>query len=244
MKRLKLFSSVVLFIISMTFNSSCSKDDKEDDIDTTPISLYVGDQKEIQGAKSLSSANDFIAVTKDNTIEGFHVGKTRISVNNSKSIDITVKSIHNLYDDPVCNWGCTMNEVRQKQTQGKYSSRSDNDALIYENAGGASFIMYSFNNGKLKSVGVVVSTNHLSQFTDYLLDRFLMTTVYYGKDTYFAGIDGSSMEIAKTFVMMEVYNVDYMIALYTPVSKTPTRSAQDTSYTDEIIKEIKNRLQL
>ena len=96
---------------------SSSDDTEEGGIDTTPITLLAGKDKIIQGADTISSSNEFVAYGKKNTLYGWHVGETTINVNGKKTISVTVMPKNNLYDDPICEWGCSMDYVKSHQNK-------------------------------------------------------------------------------------------------------------------------------
>lgn len=241
MKKIKFWSMIMLMSVALPTMVACGSDDEEekeqepeeDMIDTTPISIFSDGTKSIAGADSIVSSNRFVVYTKGNEIHGYHVGETEVLVNNKKTIQVTVLPKYSLYDDPICKWGCDMNYVKNNQKQGTLSSKSTTEMLVYENAGAASMLMYTFKNNKLSSVGAVVSTNHTSTYASYLAERYLMVPYYEGKDTYFVGIDALEVESANTAVIMQVYNIDYLITLYTPASKLSTRSPQIFDWAEE-----------
>lgn len=208
--------------------SSCGSDDDDDNaIDTSPVTLYAGDKTVIDGASTVESENEFVAyVNKDLSIEGFHVGETYVKANGKSRVKVTVKGKYKTYDDPVTEWGCSQSVVRSRQTQGTLSSRSDDESLIYMNPGHASAVMYSFENGKLVSVGAVVSTAYTSEYAGYLSERYLMGETTYDGDTYFMGIDAMQLEDANTVVMMQVYSASQLVTVYMPASRANNSSAK------------------
>ena len=78
---------------------SCSSDKEEDVvIDTTPIMLYSGNDKTIQGAETITSSNEFVAYSKGNVIHGDHVGEASLLVNGKYTISVNV--LPNLNSQP------------------------------------------------------------------------------------------------------------------------------------------------
>lgn len=242
MKKYYYLSAIALIVMMSLGMVSCGSDDDDSGIDTTPISFFCGDKKLIEGADTIASANKFVAFGKGNTLTGYHVGQTTVTVNGKANISVTVKPKYNLYDDPVCEWGCDLNYVKDHQNQGTVSSKSTDKMYVYENAGGASLLSYNFENGKLKSVLAMVSTNHTSTLTDYLLERFIMAPYYEGSETYFVGLNGLDDDNAKTAIMMQVYSASYISVYYTS-AKTTASSRSDVSYQalfDEMDKMVKH----
>ncbi len=234
----------VLFICGMTLGlMACSSDDDEDDgVDTTPISMLAGNEKTISGADTITVANGFVAYSKGNKLTAWHVGETSLLVNGRKTISLTVNPVYHLYDDPICNWGCSISDVRSHQKQGTLNSKSDNKMLIYENAGAASMLGYSFENGKLKGVVAMVSTNHTSSYASYLAERYLMLPYYEGEDTYFIGADNISLDDANTVVVMQVYSTQYLSTVYMPASQFSTRSGMCSYDSKSMIKDVLQKL--
>ena len=243
---MRIWSMMMLSVMTLPMMVACGGDDSDDGggIDTTPISLTAGKDKTIQGADTISSSNEFVAYGTKNVVHGWHVGEATLLVNGKKTISISVLPMYHLYDDPVCNWGCNVNYVKSHQTQGTISSKSTDDNLIYENAGAASVLVYVFKNGALSSIGAVVSTNHTSQYTSYLSERYLMLPYYHGEDTYFIGADAIELDKAKTVAVLQVYSSTQLVTIYMPASEY-TRSAYSGAVNYEnIAKEIMMQLNL
>jgi hypothetical protein len=246
MKKL-FFFYLTLFVsaaVSMSFISCGSDNDDNDGVDVTPIVIYPDEEKTITGANSISSSNEFVALVKDKTVTGFHVGSATLTVNGNKTIPITVLPKYHLYDDPICNWGCDVDYVKSHQKQGTISSKSTSENLIYENAGAASVLMYTFKNGTLSTVAAVVSTNHTSQYSSYLSERYMMIPYYEGKDTYFVGADAIEVEKATTAVILQVYSATQLVAVYTPANKNTKGVISDTGIYEENAQEIFMQLKL
>ena len=231
MKKYYYLSAIAMIVMMSLGMVSCGSDDDDSGIDTTPVSFFCGDKKLIEGADTIASANKFVAYGKGNTLTGYHVGQTTVTVNGKKKIPVTVNALYHLYDDPVCEWGCDLNYVKDHQKQGTVSSKSTTNMYVYENAGGASLLSYNFENGKLKSVLAMVSTNHTSTLADYLLERFIMAPYYEGSETYFVGLNGLDDENTNTAVLMQVYNVDYISVFYTS-HKSSASSRSDAGHQD------------
>lgn len=229
MKKINYWSMLAIMMVALLSVglTSCSDDDEEDNIDTTPIKMYAGEEKTIQGADTISSSKEFVAYGAKNVVHGWHVGEASLVVNGKKTIPVSVLPQYHLYDDPVCNWGCDMNFVKNHQKQGKLSSKSSSTNIGYENAGAASLLSYNFENGKLKAVVALVSTNHTSQYASYLSERYLMLPYYSGEDTYFIGADDVKLEDANTVVVMQVYNANYLVTVYMPAKDYTSSSSQN-----------------
>ena len=88
---------------------------------------------------------------------------------------------------------------------------------------------YHFEGGKLSSVLAMVSTNHTATLGKYMAERYLMTTMYEGKETYYVGMDAIDSSHARTYVMMDLYNTNTWSVFYT---KFPEDSARSRSNID------------
>lgn len=218
---------------------ACSKDDdkeKEDPIDTEPIMLFVGEQKSIKGAQTISSTNEFIAYVKDLNVYGSHIGTTTVQVNGKTSVTVDVLSKQPyLCQDPICNWGCDMAYVMEHQKEGSDMMIKDN-SIAYKNAGCRTMLMYYFQNNKLANVTALISTAYTSRFTDYLLERFVMAPYYEGKDVTFYGYDALTLAEAKTIVSLEVYSAEYLMVMYFQNSRQ-SRAIFNQQSLEEDIKE-------
>jgi hypothetical protein len=232
-KQMMIWSMMMLSVLTLPMMVACGGDDSDDGggIDTTPISLIAGKEKTIQGADTISSSNKFIAYGTKNVVHGWHVGETTLLINGKKTISISVLPQYYLYNDPVCNWGCSMDYVKKNQKQGTINSKSTSELLAYDNAGGATLLAYQFKNDKLTSIMAMVSTNHSSTLGSYLAERFLMVPYYEGDKEYFLGMDGLDVETAKTVVMLDLYNTNTWGVLYTSSEKSSTRSGIDGNET-------------
>lgn len=245
-KNLWYLNAIMLVAMSNFVVTSCSSGDEDDDdgVSTSPITISAGDKTVITGAESITSLNEFVAyVNNDLSVTGYHVGETTLTVNQKKNIKITVSPKSTLYDDPVTKWGCDQSYVKSSQKQGSLSSKSDSKNLIYENVGKANAIlMYTFDSGKMKSVGAVVSTAYTSEYATYLSERFLMLPYETAKDTYFIGVDALEKDKANTYVVLQVYDYKTLIAVYmSPSSVNKTRSEFDLRNEVEKVKKEMSR---
>ena len=220
--------------------ASCGSDGDDNNaggIDTSPISLYAGDKTTITGATDLESENEFVAYisSKDNSIVGYHVGETKVRVNGTKIVPVTVKGKYNLYDAPITEWGCNQSFIKSRQKQGTLSSKSNAEVLIYENAGKSSAMAYMFDNGALKGVGVVISTIYASELGSYFGERFLLLPIKSEDETLY-GIDGLDLATANTVVTVSVKSASSMLVIYMPVPPSGNSSKAKANMIQKIKK--------
>ncbi|MBP3246552.1 MAG: hypothetical protein J6M36_01570 [Prevotella sp.] len=241
MKKLNSISLALMTVVCWCL-FSCSSSSEDDSIDTTPITMYAGSDKTIEGADTISSLNKFVAYGSKNKIHGWHVGETTVTVNGKKNIQVTIAPKYNLYADPICEWGCSMDHVKKNQKQGSLNPKSTDAILAYNDAGGASLLAYYFKNGTLASVMAIVSSNHTSVLADYLSERYLILPYYQGKETYFAGIDGLDENHAKTMVLMQLRNVNEWDVYYAPYTNNSTRSIENNKEKEKCIDALRSFL--
>lgn len=240
----KYFSITALAIItvfSLTF-ISCGGDDDDDVVNKKPIMLYVGEETRVPETTNLESENNFVAfATSNNKIKGFHVGETFVKTDGNVRIPIIVNWKYKTHDDPVIEWGCSQEYVKSRHKQGTLSSNSDSKNLVYEKAGHADIIAYSFENDKLEAVVTFVSTKWTLEYCNYLVERFLVVPYNYENETYYVLIDALEKENAKTLISLGKYNSNYLSCIYTkyPVSSNAkARLPQRDKSNNTKIKEI------
>lgn len=234
------FSFTLVTLLALVL-VACNKNEKEEEeivIDTTPIRLYVGDEKSIEGAITITSENEFVANVKDLKVYGYHVGTTTVEVNEKEKITVNVLSKNPfLCDDPICNWGCSKDYILENQKEGTFFEQTD-AAVTYKNAGCMTGLIYQFKDNKLNGIGAIISTQYSSQFMDYLLERFIMIPYYEGEKMLFMGADALKVGDANTIVYMEVLDLNYLAVVYAPNSQK-SRAVSDSQI---ISKDIKNLL--
>ena len=247
MKKITFWSMMMLMSLALPTMVACGNDnddeeeerEKEEMIDTTPISFYSDGKKVIAGADTIVSSNTYVVYAKGNEVFGYHIGEAELLVNNKKTIQVKVLPRHHIYDDPICKWGCDRNYVESNQKQGTLVE-STPERLEYHDVGNAMALYYYFNNNKLSGVATLVSTLYTTAYAEYFAERFLMLPDYEGENTYFVGIDALEEKSAKTAVVMEVYNDDYIMAMYMPVNELSTRSPQIIDWAEEVKTIIEN----
>ncbi len=201
---------------------SCGSDDDDNDnnvgIDTSPVTLTAEQTKTIAGnVNKTVSANEFVAIVNNNVITGNHIGETIVTVNGKYNIPVTVIPRYLIMKDPITEWGASKATIKAKQTEGTLS-KEESDMLAYTNCGDASAVGYSFDNGKLSSIVVLVSTSKMTAYTGYLKERFAFYPAQLA-DYTFVGMDSYTLDKAKTVVALSVYNANYLACVYMPADK-------------------------
>jgi hypothetical protein len=224
MKKFKFFELLMVMVLCAIGFAACSgDDDNSPSISTSPITVYVNEPANVDGATNLVSKNKFVATAKGDTVKGFHVGETTVT-EGSTTIPVTVRGRYHTYNDPVTDWGCSKSTVKSRQTQGTLSvektitgSNLIDYAIGYKNAGSATVLMYAFKNDKLVCVLAYVDYTYMDSFVKYLAERYLFLPEEVASYTY-AGINGLTKETCTTIVTMGIQNSLNLAATYMPMS--------------------------
>jgi len=196
---------------------SCSSDDDEDSFKTSPITVYAGSTYNIEGnVNSAVSSDEFVVLVDKNEVTGNHVGEAYVTVNSKHKIPVTVRPKYMIMDDPVTEWGASMATIKQKQRQGKLKQETS-EMLAYENCGDAELMGYSFKNGKLAGIVVMMSTSNMTAYTNYLKERFAFLPEQFENYT-FLGFDAYTLEKSTTVAALSVYNAQYLSCVYMPTA--------------------------
>lgn len=193
---------------------ACSKDDDEKEIDTTPISIYIDDARQLNlKGESVISDNEFVAFVENDSVYGFHVGKTNLVVNGNQTIPIEVKGKYDIGVDVITEWGKPIDYIKENHKIGDLS-REDFETLYYENTGDAYNVMYMFKDGKLSGASVTINSRYLQKVTSYLLERFLMFPESLPGYT-FVGMNARKLADATTVVFLKIRSSSQLSIMYT-----------------------------
>ncbi len=197
MKKLMKLSLVAIFA-AVFVACSGSDDEEKSGIDASTRTIYVGDSVKIAGAKTMESANKFVAYTNNQGyIKAFHVGQTTVIVNGGVKIPVEVKGVKTGFNDPITVWECSKSYVDQHHTDGSFYEDKGN-YVYYKGSGKILLYQYSFENGKLKTAATIVSLNNSVDYFGYLLERYLPIAETDGKYVF---IDALSKNDCKTVIM-------------------------------------------
>lgn len=196
---------------------SCSSDDDEESINTSPITVYAGSTYNIEGdVNSAVSSNEFVALVEKKTVTGNHVGEATITVNSKHKIPVTVRPKYMIMDDPVTDWGASKATIKQKHKQGTLKQETS-DMLAYEKCGDADMVAYSFKNSKLAGIVVMVSMSKMDAYINYLKERFAFLPEQYENYT-FLGFDAYTLAQSTTVAALSIYNTNYLSCVYMPTA--------------------------
>lgn len=225
-KKSSLYLMAIMMIVMLSVGfASCNSDDDEDDgISTSPITLYADKTEKIGGnVREMVSDNTFVATVDNNIVTGMHVGEAIVTVNRKHKIRVSVIPFYHIMDDPITEWGISKATVKARQRQGTLY-KEENDIITYHNCGNAAAVGYTFSNGQLDGVLVLISTSKLDSYVNYLKERY----AFYPKeirDYTFVGLDSYSLSDAKTAVALSVYSVNYLSCVYMPAQKFNSSSS-------------------
>jgi len=173
MKHLTLFLAIALIV------TSCSKDEPTQIIlKTAQITLNFEDTYQIEATANeeieYTSKDEFNAtVDQDGLVTAGKVGETEIILKvggESKKLNVIVEAKNYFYSDPILTFGISKKDVIKKL--GKPSIEGSNAVLYDSYSNGVDNIMYSFENDKLKAVGVSVKKSYNYELLGYILERY------------------------------------------------------------------------
>lgn len=216
----------ILFLLVMFASFvACSKDDDEKEIDTTPISIYIDDARQLNlKGESVVSDNEFVAFVENDSVYGFHVGKTNIVVNGNQTIPVEVKGRYDLGVELLTEWGASIDYVKKNHVGGKLIEE-DSETLAYEKVGDATGVIYTFKNGKLSSSLFVIDSYYLQKTTSFLLERFLIYPENISSYT-FVGMNAMKLKDATTIAFLKIRSSSQLAVMYTENTTTKSGSVK------------------
>lgn len=219
MNRIKLAGMIMFAMIAALplFVSCSSSDDDEVQVDTTPIELPAGRSTIVTGAKTIEVADGFVAQVEGDTVEGYHVGETYVTVNGNIRIPVTVTG-GDPGNVPTTEWGSSYEYVRNNQKKGLYGILSTKDSLMFLSVGNAEYYTYKFKDDKLVEADIIILKGLDNQFKDFLNLYFLeLPTTKEG--VYYRGINALTIDKATTGVTMEDSEDSYLyyVIRYVPI---------------------------
>lgn len=221
MRKILLLSLVTLMMVG------CGNDDEAKlTLDSGKISLYSDDTEKITASEKVTwnSDNEFVAtISKDGVVTGEHIGKAVITAtsNNGEAIcEIEVKAKYSTFTEPVLEFGASKSTIKSKEKR----------TLLTEDATSLSFksdkspvqgVIYLFENGKMKSVGVFVNLSSSRETTNFLLERYMPVAT--GTRNVVGIMLNNLPDLATMSVAIGV-EPEYALVGYMPYSRNKTRS--------------------
>lgn len=232
----QIVASVVL--LCGLFFAACSKDDTPSlSIKETEISLNSKQEKLISVLPDASgcifeSENKLIAnVSADGKVTGVTVGTTYITVTNASQkftskCKVTVTPLYNLFKEPYMGFGATKSTIKANESRTLAIETSTGISFTGENSN-ISLVMYAFDSqGKMTSAGIAFPTSKMYTTMDFLSERYIPIGYENGYGIFIS--NDKKMSVAIT-----VYNVSYLMIIYTPSGLT--RSSTETECKEQMI---------
>lgn len=229
----KLFYLLMVAVTTVVF-IGCSKDDASIVLKQSEVSLYYGDNFQIEATPNTGltykSENEYHAVVSETgLVTALFVGETNIIVsdgNDSERLKVTVRPQSTLYPDPYLNWGASRSEVIA------YSGTPDvnnEDGLTYKGYGSAEALIYMFDESdNLTSAGVVVKSSLSSEMSSYLAERYLPIDI--SSETYtISFVNGLSPESITTAIGARLVDPSYWMIAYIPYNQATSNFSLEAS---------------
>lgn len=256
MKNLWIWSTLIgIALCSMI--SSCKEDD--DDSSSKPLTnlsytMKYSEKVAFEGETDLKIENPFIASLKDGYINGNHIGTTTGSYKGKQTISIEVKPMYSYVDYPITDWGCSQATIKSKQPSvWKLQSNSNTTSLTYLQYSGSAvkyITIYTFNNGKLKTSGLLSPVNELTSLSNWLSQKYFMvstsssTIAVTGSDAYDPADSNTIVGISSETLSSTSYSLysKYMyMTVFGPYTATKaSNSIVDSPEYDSIIESLKS----
>lgn len=173
------------------------------------------------------SDNVFVAdVSQTGVVTARHVGETKVRIGNAEC-KIVVSPMYSYYDEPLNDWGCSIDDIRNVYGAPRWSNAYENNEVINEyiiNNGYAPRMAFDFINNKLRRTVVLFVKNRESQLYKFLEERYQLhyefedsevTVIYY--DSYDIKDSKTSVYVGNydnEFVIVEYYDEQYWAKLY------------------------------
>lgn len=221
--------SMMLIMASFVCFTSCSDDDEEKSpsIPAT-YDMLVGESFSLNFKNKWNSSNTFVATVDENgVVKAERKGTARIySGDNKYSCMISVSPSYTLYDDPITDWGISKNSLKSKR--GTPDSENSTSLSYKTNKSYAPIELYLFENNRLQSAGVIVSTSYTDEMLEHLNQRYKAVSVDVD-DYYVYYIDAKNLSDAETVIIAQLYNYSYWIVGYMKYTDTKSSIQRDFS---------------
>ena len=234
------YIAIVIFMIC-NFVISCGDDDDDDNsiliTSSKDLSMKSGETSQIQCVQNgviFESEDDFVAtVSASGEIKASHVGSTYIKVNGSKMIKVAVVPKYANYDEPITEFGISLQQVKSKEKNNPSVTRDD--VLLYDGTGHETSRMYSFKDGKLVYSAMIVDGALYKNIVNFLTERYQVMDVNSSgssSDYVVMMVNGLTPETITMGVGISVYNKTSLLVLYFPTDEATRASS---SYDKEIV---------
>jgi hypothetical protein len=232
-----------LFLTGCT-NEIENEVDKLIQLKSSEQTMHYGDEFQIQATSvtpiAYTSENEYHAkVSSSGLITAGRVGETYIVIDNGedlKKIKVIVTPENNLYPEPELTFGMSHSDVKARLGNPDEETGS---AMGYKSySSNTSGLMCSFDKSdKLTSYVIIVKTSYTSKLTEFLLERYVPAALPDDGDIIAIFVNGLNENTSNMAVTMGIYNLSYIMVLYTPfpIPNPDTRSGVNNS---DILKSI------
>ncbi|WP_418671313.1 Ig-like domain-containing protein [Barnesiella intestinihominis] len=219
-----------LAMLPMLVFTACSDDDENSlSLDKSGISLYFKDEIKLTASDNVtwSSEDDFVAgVSSSGVVEGRHVGKTFIVASNGAETvkcAVEVKPKYNTFVEPVLDFGSSKADIKVKE---KRELRTDNaTSLVYMDNKDGVGVVYTFEDGKMKSCGLVLlQYKYAEDIMDFLLERYAPYTMDDDGDMF---IFVNGMPDKWDMIVSLSVETNGIVVLYAPKDAIISKSVSD-----------------
>lgn len=217
---MKRISTIALCILAMV---SCQKSTP---LTVTPDSITVYSEGTAQisanpadGVTYTVKDGFYAEVDANGLLTGKKVGKTEVTVSSSNglvNVPVTVLSKYTLYPELESLIGASSSKVTSVLGTGYTESTNSKGQKTYTYTEYNNYtfgIVVTFNGSTCSDIGVVISTKYLTQFVNYLKERYNVAGM---QNDYYFFLDHDQ----KVVITMTLYNASYMMAIYMPYSGT------------------------
>jgi len=228
MKTTNAITRLLASIAAVCLFASCSNEDNTPaTLSSESLLLYVGESSKLTYSGETCtwrSENSLIAsVDNEGRVNAKKVGTTNIFANDLVC-RVQVVSRYNNYVEPYTKWGSDASSINTYMTQRSYSLlTASNTSIVYNGDTKVVGYVYTLDNLKLVSSGMVVKLTYSSSFLDYIADRYVAVSVerVSGGDAYvFSSVD------MKTFLAIQI-STSGVAAAYLPMDSQKTRNYSD-----------------
>lgn len=170
---------LLLMVLPLAF-SSCSKDDDNEktfSISEKEITFSKDDTKQIKSTEDAnwSVENRFIAsVSNSGLVTANHVGKTIVKAkgnNGTATCVVNVIPKYTYFQEPYLKFGATETEI--KNLEKRIFQEKRQNVLIFKGENKyVTSVFYSFENGKMKSAGIIIPFKYIDIAPNYYGERY------------------------------------------------------------------------
>lgn len=250
----------VLAVVLPTIFVSCSSDNDEDkgpSVSNSYTIVYDGSVK-FNDAENLKIENEFIALVKENSIKGMHVGETTADYK-GKKIKISVTPKYTYVDLPITKWGASNSTIKSLHKVGTLDTSNTTNLWydVYEGGSVKYMYTYLFKNGQLYGCALTCPASESSSMIDWLMQSYIMVPST-DSDYIAIGMNGLTGGTADTYVSMlykslssnvkRLYTNNWIQILFIPILNSTSAKTRvldlDLSQRQTIIEELQQEAEI